>query len=178
MLPIIVVSSKDDEAAKVAPDQPQISIESGRIMRIADVIGSDQIIVGLRVADKAQLLQQLARRASAALSQDYQVILDALQSRENLGSTGLGKGFALPHARLTTLTRPFALFARLARPIDFDSVDERPVDLVILLLTPASNNQHLATLATLSRTLRDDGVVRRLRHALNVQEVYQILANA
>jgi len=147
-------------------------------MRIADVLGSDQVVVGLRVADKTQLLQELARRASAALSQDYQVILDALKAREGLGSTGLGKGFALPHARLTNLTRPFALFARLARPIDFASIDERPVDIVILLLTPASDNQHLAMLAALSRPLRDGSFVGRLRHAMNVQEAYQILVNA
>ena len=147
-------------------------------MQIAHVIGSNQVIVGLRVADKAQLLRELARRAAAALLQDYSVILDALQAREDLGSTGLGKGFALPHARLATLTRPFALFARLAQPIDFASVDQRPVDLVILLLTPSSDNQHLATLAALSRRLRDVDVGKLLRNATNAQAAYQILANA
>ena len=77
-------------------------------MRIGDVIGPDQVVVGLRVADKAQLLQELARRAGAALGIDRRIILDALQARENLGSTGLGKGFALPHARLDAVARPFA----------------------------------------------------------------------
>ena len=91
-------------------------------MRISDVIGPDQVVVGLRVGDKAQVLQELASRAGGALDIERRVILDALQARENLGSTGLGKGFALPHARLDAVTRPFALFARLARPIDFAAI--------------------------------------------------------
>ncbi len=84
-------------------------------MKIGEVIRPGQVIVGLRVADKAQLLQELARRAAAVVALDQRAILDALQARENLGSTGLGKGFALPHARLAALPAPFGLFARLAR---------------------------------------------------------------
>jgi nitrogen PTS system EIIA component len=148
-------------------------------MKPGDVIGPNQVIVGLRVADKAQLLQDLARRAAAAISLDQRSILDALQARENLGSTGLGKGFALPHARLATLQAPFALFIRLARPIDFDSIDDRPVDLVILLLTPANGgNEHLATLAALSRPLRDEAFVRRLRQAPDAAALHSLLASA
>jgi nitrogen PTS system EIIA component len=132
----------------------------------------------LRVGDKTQLLRELARRASAALSLDQRVILDALQAREDLGSTGLGKGFALPHARLDALSQFFALFVRLARPIDFAAIDDRPVDLVILLLTPAnSGSQHLATLAALSRPLRDDAFVRRLRQASDAASLHKLLAD-
>ncbi len=148
-------------------------------MKIGDVIGPNQVIVGLRAADKAQLLQELARRAAAAVALDQRTILDALLARENLGSTGLGKGFALPHARLTTLPAPFALFVRLARPIDFASIDERPVDLVILLLTPASaGSEHLATLAALSRPLRDAAFVQRVRQAPDATALHTLLANA
>jgi hypothetical protein len=97
-------------------------------MTIGNLIGSNNVIDGLRVADKTQLLQGLARRVGAALALDQRVILlDALQAREKLGSTGLGKWFALPHARLDMLTRAFALFVRLARPIDFASIDGLPV---------------------------------------------------
>ena len=146
-------------------------------MTIGDLIGSNNLIDGLRVADKAQLLQELARRAGAALSLDQRVILDALQVRENLGSTGLGKGFALPHARLDVLTRFFALFVRLARPIDFASIDGLPVDLVILLLTPANaGNLHLATLAALTRPLRNEAFVQRLRQALDATALHKLLA--
>jgi PTS system nitrogen regulatory IIA component len=147
-------------------------------MKIADLIGLHQIVVGLRVSDKTQLLQELARRASAALAIDQSLIVDAIQARENLGSTGLGKGFALPHARLDRLSAPFVLFVRLARAIDFAAIDERPVDLVILLLTAANTgNQHLTTLATLSRPLRDQAFVRRLREAPDAPALYALLAS-
>ena len=95
-------------------------------MTIGEIIGPDRVVVGLRVADKAQLLQELAGRAATALGLDRRAIFDALQARENLGSTGLGKGFALPHARLDALSEPFALFVRLARPIDFAAIDDQP----------------------------------------------------
>ena len=148
-------------------------------MPLGELIGANHVIVDLRVADKAQLLQELARRASAALSLDQRIILDALQAREKLGSTGLGKGFALPHARLDGLSRFFALFVRLAKPIDFASIDGLPVDLVILLLTPANaSNQHLATLAALSRPLRDATFVQRLRTAPDADALHRLLANA
>jgi nitrogen PTS system EIIA component len=146
-------------------------------MTIGDLIGSNNVIDGLRVADKTQLLQELARRAGAALSLDQRVILDALQARENLGSTGLGKGFALPHARLDVLTSAFALFVRLARPIDFASIDGLPVNLMILLLTPANaGNQHLAMLAGLARPLRNEAFVQRLRQAPDATALHKLLA--
>jgi nitrogen PTS system EIIA component len=146
-------------------------------MTIGDLIGSNNAIDGLRVADKTQLLQELARRAGAALSLDQRVIFDALQARENLGSTGLGKGFALPHARLDVLTSAFALFVRLARPIDFASIDGLPVNLMILLLTPANaGNQHLAMLAGLARPLRNEAFVQRLRQAPDATALHKLLA--
>jgi len=147
------------------------------MMRITDVIGPDQVLVGLRINDKAQLLNDLAGRAAVALDLDRRMIFDTLQAREALGSTGLGKGFALPHARLDALREPFALLVRLARPIDFAAIDDRPVDLVILLLTPASDNQHLATLAALSRPMRDADFVQRLRQAADATALYAMLAS-
>jgi PTS system nitrogen regulatory IIA component len=147
-------------------------------MPVSDIIAPDQVVVGLRVADKAQLLRELARRAASALSLDQRTVLDALQAREALGSTGLGKGFALPHARLDGLSEYFALFVRLARPIDFAAIDDRPVDLVILLLTPANGSQHLATLAALSRPLRDPAFVQRLRDAPDASAVHALLGSA
>ena len=147
-------------------------------MTIGELIDANHVVVDLRVADKAQLLQELARRAAAALTLDQRVILDALKARENLGSTGLGKGFALPHARLDALPRFFALFVRLARPIDFASIDGQPVDLAILLLTPANaGNQHLATLATLSRPLRNEAFMQRLRQAPDAAALHKLLAD-
>jgi PTS system nitrogen regulatory IIA component len=161
--------------------EPQTD-EDRRLMKIGDIIAPDRVIVGLRAADKAQLLQDLAGRAATALSMDRRRIFDALLARENLGSTGLGKGFALPHARLEGLGTPFALFVRLARPIDFAAIDERPVDLAILLLTPANGasgaTDHLAILAALSRPLRDDMFVQKLRAASDATALHRLLASA
>ncbi len=148
-------------------------------MAIGDIIGPERVEVGLHVTDKTHLLHELAGRAAAALGLDRLTIFEALQARETLGSTGLGNGFALPHARLDALAKPFALFVRLARPIEFAAIDERPVDLVILLLTPVNGgNQHLATLAALSRPLREVGFVRKLRQAEDAAAVHSLLAAA
>jgi nitrogen PTS system EIIA component len=105
-------------------------------MNMSDIIGPQQVLAKVRASDKAQLLHELARRAAQALGLDIRAILDPLLAREQLGSTGVGSGIALPHAKVTGLDRLYGLFARLERPIDFASVDERPVDLVFLLLTP------------------------------------------
>jgi PTS system nitrogen regulatory IIA component len=136
-------------------------------MDIADFIAADRIALDLRVRDKAQLLRELAKRA--APSSDglpAGALLAALESRESLGSTGLGKGFALPHARIEGLTKNVGLFARLARPIDYDAIDGAPVDLVFLLLMPTeAGNVNIAALAAVSRRFRDGDVVARLRKA-------------
>src|ERR1700688_4635634 len=118
-------------------------------MNIDDFIASDRIILDLRVPDKAQLLRELAKRTEAiGGAGTTDTILAALQSREALGSTGLGKGFALPHARIEGLNQFVGLFARLARPIDYDAIDGAPVDLVFLLLMPADGgNNQVAALA-------------------------------
>jgi len=148
-------------------------------MALGELIGPDQVLVDLRVADKTQLLSELARRAAAVLALEQPVLLRALQAREQLGSTGLGRGFALPHARLPRMPRVYALLARLARPIDYDSVDDKPVDLVVLLLTPESAaNQHLATLAALSRPFRDAAFAQQIRKAPDAAAMHRLLAGA
>ncbi len=135
-------------------------------MEIADFLSADRIALDLRVRDKAQLLGELARRASVGRTVPMSAVLAALQSREALGSTGLGRGFALPHARIEGLTEFVGLFARLARSIDYDAIDGAPVDLVFLLLMPAeAGNAHVAALAAVSRRFRDVETVTRLRKA-------------
>ncbi|MBV9249036.1 MAG: PTS sugar transporter subunit IIA [Acetobacteraceae bacterium] len=146
-------------------------------MSLAELIPPEQVIIGLRANHKRQLLEELARRAGAALSRDAAEILRVLNGREQLGSTGLGRGFALPHARLPGLTRPFVMFARLERPIDYEAVDGQPVDIAILLLSPTdSSAEHLSTLAALSRPLREQSFMQRVREARNATELRAVMA--
>jgi PTS system nitrogen regulatory IIA component len=148
-------------------------------MRIADLIAPSQVVAALRPQDKPQLLAELARRAGAATGIDAVAILSALQNREQLGSTGLGQGFALPHARIDGLTSFFGLFARLARPIDFQAIDGQPVDLVFLLLIPPNaDTEHVAALAAIARPIRDRQFVRELRQAKDAAELHERLASA
>ena len=145
-------------------------------MDMTELIGPEQV-VSLRARSKTQLLQELARRASKSLGIEVKTILDALTTREELGSTGVGHGIALPHARITGLGRLFSLFARLEKPIDFDAVDSRPVDLVFLLLVPANaDKEHLAALASVSRRLRDPEIAHRLRATSEPRRLYAVLA--
>lgn len=142
-------------------------------MELTDLIQPDRVIAGLRVSDKAQLLNELSRRAALMLGLDVRIVAGALVQREELGSTGIGQGIAIPHARIDGLQRIFGLFARLDNAIDFAAIDGRPVDLAFLLLIPANaGNEHLAALACVSRSLRDRKVARALRAATNAPTLF------
>ena len=146
-------------------------------MKISDFIAPENVVVRLGVKDKPQLLTELSRRAAAPLLTDVRTILAALTAREELGSTGIGDGIAIPHARIERLPAPFGLFAHLDRPIDFAAIDDKPVDLVFLLLSPTgADSEHLAALACVSRRLRDRKVAERLRAARDPGALYDMLA--
>lgn len=146
-------------------------------MRLAELLAPGGVLLDLRASDKKQVLQELARRAAPHAGIDAPVIAAALQSREQLGSTGLGKGFALPHARMRGLAGFIGLFVRLERAIDFQSIDAQPVDLAFLLLIPEqAGNGHVAALAAVSRKLRDPAVVRALRKTTSAAATYDLLA--
>ena len=148
-------------------------------MEIAEVIRPEHVGVGLKAADKGQLIEALGRQAAAATGLDVAAVTGALAARERLGSTGLGRGFALPHARLAGLDRFFAAFVRLAKPIEYDAIDGKPVDLVCLLLMPAAaGNEHLAALAAISRPMRDAEFVSRLRRAGSAAALGEVLLHA
>ena len=147
-------------------------------MDLADFIEPNQVVYAARVSNKQQLLQDLASRAATLLNPDAQTIVTALQAREELGSTGLGNGFALPHARIEGIDRLFGMFTRLNRPIHFDSIDGNPVDLVFLLLIPpTAGSKHLAALASISRYLRDKEFAARLRKAPSAAALYSLLCD-
>ncbi|MBR0670414.1 PTS sugar transporter subunit IIA [Neoroseomonas soli] len=141
-------------------------------MSIADRVSADDVILNLEATDKRDLLETLAGEAARRLDRPKSEILGALQDREALGSTALGRGVALPHARLVGDHPPLMLVARLRRPIDYESRDEEPVDLVILVLWPdASPEGFLPALSDTCRALREPQALRRLRAAASAEEV-------
>jgi PTS system nitrogen regulatory IIA component len=144
-------------------------------VEITDLLAPDSVIAGLPVRNKPYLLTELARRAAAATGLSQEHIREALEAREALGSTGVGAGIAMPHAQITGLDRFYGLFVRLHRPIDYDAIDGRPVDLVFLLLIPATTKEHLQALACISRRLRDQAIATSVRNAADGPEVYEAL---
>ena len=148
-------------------------------MKPSDFLAREDIVLGLRAANKSALMNALAKLAAARLKLPAEAISAPLLAREALGSTGIGRGIAIPHARIPTLQQFFGVLVRLEKPLDFAAIDEQPVDLVFLLLTPEkAKREHLAALATISRVLRDNDMVRDLRAARNPGELYQRLQKA
>jgi PTS system nitrogen regulatory IIA component len=148
-------------------------------MEIVDLITLEGVVPNLRATSKKQALQELARRAAEITGLAERAILDVLIERERLGTTGVGNGIAIPHGKLATLTRIYGLFARLERPIDFDSIDEQPVDLIFLLLAPESAGaDHLKALARISRLLRDKAVCEKLRGTESAEGLYALLTDS
>ncbi len=146
-------------------------------MGITDHLSATDVILDLGATTKAAALQLLAAEAADRLGRPEAEVFEALQARERLGSTALGRGVALPHARMEGDAAPVALFARLRRPVEFDARDEEPVDLVILVLWPeASPEGFLPMLAQTCRSLREPQILRRLRAAATPEEVVALLA--
>lgn len=145
-------------------------------MDIADFLIPDRVLLGLRGRDKTALLKEVARlTATWTPGLDAKDIERALTAREALGSTGLGAGFALPHARIERLTAFLGVFIRTARAVDFDAIDGKPVDLVFLLLIPAEAADHVSALAAVSRRFRDADIVTKLRKASTPAAAYGLL---
>ena len=144
---------------------------------IAEIITPDRVVLNLRsCSSKRQVLKELAARAARAVGIDEQRLLEALVARERLGTTGIGHGIAIPHARLGELDHLVGLFARLDQPVDFEALDDRPSDLIFLLLAPSSADaDSLKALARISRVLRDPALQQRLRQEKDPQTVYSLL---
>jgi PTS system nitrogen regulatory IIA component len=147
------------------------------MVELADIIAPNGIVLDLKNCNsKRQVLKELSQQAAAALGIDPQQLLDALMERERLGTTGIGHGIAIPHARLHGLDRLVGLFARLEQPVDFESLDDQPSDLIFLLLAPDSADaDSLKALARISRLLRDPGLRQRLRQEGDRDAVYRLL---
>lgn len=135
-------------------------------------------VVG-QFSSKKRLFQEIGEVAAAAYGADGALAFDGLQEREALGPTGVGHGIALPHARIDSLNEIIGIFVRLERPMDFDSVDRQPVDLIFALFAPRDAGvDHLKALALVSRTMRDSGVCAKLRANEDPGKLYAILTEA
>jgi PTS system nitrogen regulatory IIA component len=148
-------------------------------MEITDLISPAAVIPNLRATSKKQALQDLAKKAAEITGLHERAIFDVLLERERLGTTGVGNGIAIPHGKLPAMEKLYGLFARLEKPISFESIDEQPVDLIFLLLAPESAGaDHLKALARVSRLLRDKGVCEKLRGTDNADALYALLTES
>ena len=146
-------------------------------MKISDLLSPNDVMIDVRASNKRQLLQELAAKAADSIGLRVDQVAPDLLKREELGSTGIGRGVAIPHARLPDVQRPYGLLARLKEPIEFDAIDGQAVDIVFVLLLPAAaENGQIGALAQVARTLRPAENLARLRAARNTFELYSAIA--
>ncbi len=148
-------------------------------MEINNIISSETIISDLKVSGKKHLFQELSEKASPIVGVQDRVILRTLLDREKLGTTGIGQGVAIPHGKISNLNSSIGFFARLIDPIDFEAIDEKPVDLIFLLLAPEeANAENLKTLAKISRMLRDKNLCDKIRGSIGNDALYSVLTDS
>ncbi|MEM1088654.1 MAG: PTS IIA-like nitrogen regulatory protein PtsN [Pseudomonadota bacterium] len=147
-------------------------------MDLGEILGKDAIVLDLKVGSKKQLLQALSERAAELTNLSAREIFDTILQREKLGSTGVGNGIAIPHGKFDKFEKIFGIFAKLKEPIDFDALDEKPVDIVFLLLAPESAGaDHLKALSRIARVLRDPDRLAALRSEPADADLYELLVN-
>lgn len=148
-------------------------------MDIDQLLSPEAVVANLRATSKKQVLQELSRAAAGVTGADEREIFEILLERERLGSTGVGSGLAIPHGKLAGLDRLYGLFARLEKPVEFDAIDDRPVDLIFLLLAPeGAGADHLKALARVSRMLRDREFCEKLRGSDSADAIYALIVQA
>lgn len=146
---------------------------------MTDLLARDAIVHGLDVASKKQALQEIASLAARRTGIPEREVFDTLLQRERLGSTGVGNGIAIPHGKLVGLANLSAFFFTLAKPIEFEALDDRPVDLVFVLLAPEdAGADHLKALNKIARTVKQPGMTDKLREADSAAEIYDLLTRA
>ncbi|MEK9678628.1 MAG: PTS IIA-like nitrogen regulatory protein PtsN [Rhodospirillaceae bacterium] len=147
-------------------------------MQISDILSPESVVSNLKVTSKKQALQELSKRISDLAELEDRDVFEILLDREKLGTTGVGNGIAIPHGKMENVDKLHGLFARLERPVEFESIDERPVDLIFLLLAPESAGaDHLKALAQVSRLLRDKSMCEKLRGSDSPEALYALLTD-
>ena len=148
-------------------------------MQLPDFLDFDSIRTSLSAGNKRSLLQQISTLAAHRLGVDGAAILASVTEREKLGSTGFGSGVAIPHGKIDGLSHIYCLFARLSEPVDYRAIDDRPVDLVFLLLSPLdAGGEHLKALAAISRITRHDHILEKMRGARSRDALAAVLIGA
>ena len=146
-------------------------------MKVSDFLSPAHVMINMRARDKSRLLEQLSTQAAGEVGLVRDEVVTEIAKREELGSTGVGNGVALPHARLRALNTPFGLLARLHHGIDFNAIDGEPVDIVFFLLLPeAGNGPDGNALACVARALRDPETLRELRNARSPETLFRVVA--
>lgn len=146
-------------------------------MELQDIIQPKAVLPYLRASSKKQVLQEVANAGAALTDLDGRMIFDTLLQRERLGSTGVGHGVAIPHGKFAGLPQITGVFARLAKPVPFDAMDEMPVDIIFALLAPeGSGADHLKALSKIARLLRDEETVAHLRAVPEGEDLFSALA--
>lgn len=145
-------------------------------MDLSDLLPVEAVLSNLKASSKKQALQEMAAKAAVITARTDREIFDTLLQREKLGSTGVGHGVAIPHGKLQGLEKLVGVFARLDKPVDFDALDDEPVDLMFLLLAPENAGaDHLKALARIARVLREPAVAGKLRAANDANAIYALL---
>jgi PTS system nitrogen regulatory IIA component len=148
-------------------------------MKIRDVLSPTDIIIDARASDKTRLLKKLSTQAASKAGLAAEEVAREIAKREELGSTGIGNGVALPHARLRGLKVPFGLLARLREGIDFEAIDDRAVDIVFLLLLPeTADRAQLNALACVARVMRDPESLQRVRTVADREALFRAIADS
>ncbi len=147
------------------------------MIRITSTLADGAVATDVHCANKTAILEKLAELAAKNYGLDAAAILDGLDERERLGPTGFGGGTAIPHCKMAGLNAPVGVFLRLVKPVHYDAVDDKSVDLVFGLISPASDGAaHLRALAEISRMFRDEKSCRQLRGAADASALYALLA--
>lgn len=148
-------------------------------MSITSLLATDHIFTDAEISSKKRLLEYIAEKAANELSLPQNIIFNKLLERERLGSTGLGRGFAVPHARLENLTDAHACFVKLDKAINYDAIDRLPVDLIFVLFIPeASTEEHLQILASLAKIFSQESVPEKIRNCQSADDIIKLIQQA
>lgn len=147
-------------------------------MELADIVSPDAVLSSVKASGKKQALLEISHKAADVYGLDCGIIIDGLMAREKLGSTAMGTGVAIPHARMPGLERIVGVFARLEKPVEYEAADGQGVDLLFALLAPEeAGADHLRALAKVSRLMRDEAVRRKLRGSDDAAALHALLTD-